>query len=118
MKQLFHGTANYNLKSFMDNGALLYPRHYLPKSKKAFCTSISLEEAAVFAFRKTPANDITQVGIVLEFDGSKLTKKDFMKATDNRAMRKEKEVAVLNSKKLKLVAYHKLMGDEWVRVEI
>ena len=67
----------------------------------------------MFAFRKTPAADFLMskfdnTGIVIEFDMSKLTGKDYVMAKDTRALIDEKEVSVIKPKKLRMVAYWKI----------
>lgn len=118
--KLYHGTADYSLDSFIKDGPVAYPRHYLPRSKKAFCTSLNFDEAAVFAFRKTPSSDPTKIGIVIEFDGSNLKTQDYIRASDSRAIRDEKEIAVTSPRKLKIKAYHKYNTDtnHWDRLSL
>lgn len=116
--KLYHGTASYNLESFTRSGPQVSARHYIGRgSKRAFCTTISFDVASVFAFRKTPIQDMTQVGIVLEFDGSKLSKGDFLKCKDPIAMHDEKEVSIFKPEKIKLVAYWKFENN-WQRIKL
>lgn len=118
IKILYHGTASYNLEQFKETTPIAYPRSYLPRCKRAFCTSQSFDEAAFFAFRKTPINNLSDIGIVLEYNASCLSLSDYVLTRDSIAIRNEQEVAVLNTKKLKLVAYHKYINGIWERKEI
>jgi len=113
-KRLFHGTANYSLKSFLDNGVQKRYRSYLDKD--AFCTATKFQEAAFFALRKTPINDLTQTGIVLEFQGKNMVKEiDYTSTEDKRAIRHESEIAIFNTNKIKLIAYWKY-DKGWKRI--
>lgn len=117
--RLYHGTASYNLESFVTEGPQMRPRHYIGGFKRTFCTSISFNTASVFAFRKTPMSDLSKCGIVLEFDGSGLIKDiDFSRCKDPIALLDEKEVSVLKLEKLKLVAYWKFENNNWNKIEL
>jgi hypothetical protein len=118
---LYHGTADYNLPAFASHEIRKYPRAYIKGFKSAFCTSLQFDEAKYFALRKTPMNDLSRTGVVLEFDGGNLIEnKDFVFSVDSRAMRDEREASILNTKKLKLVACWKLnhKNQKWEREEV
>lgn len=118
---LYHGTADYNLYSFSSGEIIKYPRVYIKGFKSAFCASLKFDEAKYFALRKTPMSDLSRTGIVIEFNGDGLVEnKDFVFSVDSRAMRDEGEASILNTKKLKLVAYWKLNhgNQKWEREEI
>lgn len=113
--KLYHGTANYNLNSFLRKGIKLYPHHHF--KKPSLCTSLSLKEAGYFALRRTPANDITKTGIVLEFEADGMIEgknMDFIYYNDH-VLRNELEVVIFNTKKLILVAYYCWTVRGWER---
>lgn len=118
--KLFHGTANYNLSGFITSGVNLHVRR--DYDKPSFCTSFSFQEAAYFAFRKTPIDDIKfkNCGIVLEFvTGSRIKEgKDFTYYVDTRAIRNEREVIIFNRTIIKLIAYWKYENDNWERISL
>lgn len=114
MRTLYHGTAAYNLDSFKQHGARLSPRRY---GKPAFCTSHSFEEAAYFALRKTPANDWSQTGIVLEFDSSGLRQEEYILYDSKGLLRDEKEVRVTDTRYLLLAAFYEYCDGDWRRIE-
>ena len=115
--KVYHGTAANYLPSFQKRGPDLLRQRHL-NDKRAFCTSKSPVEAERFAIRNTPSNDLTKCGIILEFDASKVAKKDYCEAKDNRTMFDEKELAFFNVKKLKLIAYHRLEKGGWKRIKL
>lgn len=119
MKRIYHGTGSYSLESFLKEGPRKTPRMYL-NGKRTFCASLSFDVSAMFAFRKTPAADFLMskfdnTGIVLEFDASKLTNKDYVMARDSRSLIDEKEVSVIKPERLKLVAYWRYVNNEWIK---
>ena len=94
----YHGTANYNLESFVSKG--IVPRSRRGYRRKAFCASLTFEEAALFALRNTPASDLSQTGIVLEFQGNLDEGRDYVPYRDTRALRNEREVCIFSTEKL------------------
>ena len=114
MIKCFHGTANYNINSFIENGIILKSREW--SKYKTFCASLSFQEATFFALRKTPISDLSQTGVVLEFEGDLIEGIDFIMNRDPRALRDEKEIAVFDSKKLLLIAYWEFIKNgRWQR---
>lgn len=113
MPKLYHGTAAYNLDSFVRGGVKL--RHRNGFKRPSFCASLSLEEAGLFALRKTPANDLTKTGIVLEFEAGRMVEGvDFIHYQD-RVLRDEQEVVIFTPKKLSLVAFYVFTDLGWQR---
>ncbi|HKZ43106.1 MAG TPA: hypothetical protein VJ044_19260, partial [Candidatus Hodarchaeales archaeon] len=103
-------------------GPRTHPQRHL-NGKRTFCASTEFGIAAMFAFRKTPAADFLMskfdnTGIVIEFDMSKLTGKDYVMAKDTRALIDEKEVSVIKPKKLRMVAYWKFINNKWDKINI
>ena len=95
---------------------LFRSKHRNGFKRPSFCASLSLREAEFFALRKTPANDLRNTGIVLEFESEGMIEgEDYLHYRD-RALRDEQEVVVFSPKKLALVAYHRLTLSGWERV--
>lgn len=111
----YHGTANYNLESFISQG--IVPRHRQGHRRKSFCASLSVDEGMFFALRKTPANDLLQTGIVLEFQGNLVEGRDYILYQDTGMLRDEREVRIFNTEKLYLVAYWDFKHT-WERISI
>lgn len=78
------------------------------------CCSTSLEEAGFFALRKTPASDINRTGIVIEFDAD-LAKDDYREIESRGLLRDEREIAVLNTKRLQPIAIWRFGPHGWQR---
>lgn len=118
--KVFHGTAQYNLTVFLTGPPKTqFYSHIPPNGRYAFCTSLSFEEAALFALRKTPVSDLRKIGIVLEFDLNKAKeKKDYLQVKKTHAIRDEQEIAVFNTKKLKLIAFWEFKQGKWKRDEL
>jgi len=109
---LFHGTAAYNEPKILRHPCTLKYHHGLPR--KCLCTSLSFDEAALFALRKTPISDMSKVGIIIEFEAD-LADSDFTPVASHGLLRDEKEIAVFNTKKLIPKAVWRLEDDKWVR---
>jgi len=116
---LYHGTSYYNLESFLTTAPRVGIRSYT--RKPSFCTSRSFREASLFAFRKLSIGDFEsrnfdRAGVVLEFDGSRLSNEDYEDTRDPHAsLRSEQEVAVFAPKKLELIAFWKFDSVRWIR---
>jgi len=106
--RLFHGTATYNRTPIIQQGLRRYPHH----GKIVACCSVSLEEAGFFALRKTPISDLSQTGIVIEFEGN-LVQGEFIEIDSRGLLRNEREIAVLNTEKLQPVAVWKWRRNGW-----
>lgn len=111
---VYHGTARYNVLRFT-KGIQKWPQVHTPRHKAALCTSKSFKEAAFFAMRKTPANDLDKTGVVLQFelDPTSVEGKDYVQVRDSVALRNENEIAVFNVDKLRLVSVWNIEDDEW-----
>ena len=101
---VYHGTASYELDSFLSSKPRIRLHRHI--QRECFCTSKKLEEAAFFALRKTPANDLNKTGIVIEFECKDMVyKKDYERVKDSRAIRNEREIAVYNTDKMIVIAF-------------
>ncbi len=116
MDRLFHGTASYELESFIKEGALI--RFRKSGYKPAFCTSVSFNEAAFFALRKTPISDLSKTGIVLEFDATRLRPDEYEFYKSPGVLRDEHEVRVYEPSILRLRGYYEYDNGTWVRQEV
>lgn len=111
---LYHGTACYELESFLSKGVEVQPRRI---GKPAFCATTKFQEAAFFALRKTPAIDLSKTGIVLEFDAGRLRPGEYCEF-DDHALRHEYEIRVFDGAGLYLIAYHEYDDGTWRRVDL
>lgn len=111
---VFHGTACNYIDLFRKEGPRVSGQRHLPKW--AFCTSTDFKEAERFAIRHTPANDLNKPGIVIEFDASLCSPKQYKHVKDVATMYDEKEVAFFKTSGLRIVAVWWLRSDGWVRV--
>ena len=109
---VYHGTAQYNLENFIQNGARVSLRL---EGEDAFCTSLSFEEAAYFALRHTPLLDMAQTGIVLEFDAHRLQDNEYKQHTSRGCLRDEKELRIFNPEFLFLRYYYTYAKGIWIR---
>ena len=112
---LYHGTWAYNLESFKKDGAKVSPRRY---TSPAFCTSQSFQEATFFALRKTPVNDLSQTGIILEFDAWRLRSGEYISYDAGGLLRDEKEIRVIDTTYLCLLTFHRYVDGTWSREEV
>lgn len=112
---LYHGTACYELESFLSKGVEVQPRRI---GKPAFCATTEFKEATFFALRKTPAVDLSKTGIVLEFDACRLRPDEYCEFDDQHAMRREYEIRVFDGSALYLIAYHEYDEGAWNRVDL
>lgn len=108
--KLFHGTAQYNETKIMREGL----RKTLHHNLLCACCSSSLEEAGFFALRKTPVSDISKTGIVIEFD-AELAEDDYHEIESRGLLRDEREIAVMNVKKLQPIAIWRFGPHGWQR---
>jgi len=118
--KLYHGTGRFNLQSFVNEGVKLWPRAGF--KRRSFCCSLSFREATYFALRKTPISDMTQTGVVLEFDAEGMVEgEDYIPYQDRQALsmgRDEQEIVVFSAAKLELVAYHDYQDGRWARIPL
>ena len=116
---LYHGTDQYNLRSFQSSIPQVRLRRYI--KRPSFCTTLSLHEAKLFALRKITIGDFergdfSHAGVVLIFDGRYLQDDDFDGVQDPRAsLRKEEEIAVYTPEKLRLLGYWKYEQEKWIK---
>ena len=115
--KIYHGTAEYSLKGFLNSEPKKYIRSYLPLREACFSCSTAFEEAAKFALRRTPANDLSKTGIVLEFlVFDNINRKEFLYCQDPKSFIDEKEIVIFNVKKIKLVAVHQFKKDTQIDI--
>ncbi len=115
---VFHGTGWYAESNIRLVGPEMKHRSYHQK-RKSFSTSTDFAVAELFAIRRTSQNAYLQGGIdgvVLEFSLSGTVGKDFDPVRDPSCTQDEKEIAVYNRKRLRLVAVWRYDGD-WKREE-
>lgn len=113
---VFHGTAVNYLDSFQTSSPRVYQYNHV--ERRAFCTSTDFDEASRFAIRHTPANDLNSPGVVLEFDASAVSPRNYAHAKDRATMWDEREVVFFDTRKLRLVAVWRLLARGWERAEI
>ncbi len=112
---LYHGTAEYNLESFLRIGVKPSKRN---DGNPCICMSTCFREATLFALRKTPIINMDSTGIVLEFKADHPTLR--MKRFKGQGLlRDESEIRVYNPEFLRLVAYWRYKGfRDWEKCEV
>lgn len=116
---VWHGTGLCSLEGFLTTLPERKKRSYL-NGKLAFCATVNFRVATMFAVRKTPVDDFlasNTTGVVLEFELTGKEGRDYLSAEDHRCLQDEQEVAVLNVKKLKLLAVWRHTTKGWKRGE-
>lgn len=111
---VFHGTGHYVLPLVLKKGLAKYQYPHVPVP--CACTSTDFNAASRFAIRKTSADDFRAgliSGVVLEFNLAGVEGKDYTPAKGS-SLQEEYEIAVLNIKRLTLVAVWKY-DSKWVR---
>jgi len=108
--KLFHGSAEYNEAPILHEGL----RKGLHHNLLCACCSSSFDEAQFFALRKTPASDMNRTGVIIEFDAN-LADNEYQSISSSGLLRNEKEIAVLNTKKLQPVAIWRFGIRGWQR---
>jgi hypothetical protein len=114
---VYHGTGDYNLPGFLTK--LPDRRSYSHLRHPAFCTTVDLDTATLFALRKTPSDDFLRreiTGIVLEFELCGTPGRDFEYVRDPRCLQEENEVAVYNVRRLVLAGVWRYVDDRWVKL--
>lgn len=112
---VYHGTGGYALDGFLKNPPEKRRRSYV--RKPCFCTTHAFSVAATFASRKSSFDDFRNgvvSGVVLEFE---LTGRDGVDyaAADGGALQDEREIAVFNINRLRLVAVWRHDESGWQR---
>jgi hypothetical protein len=116
---VYHGTGDYSLESLVREGPKLYPRPYLG-GKKAFSTTTDFEIATLFALRRSPPailkGDERGAGVVIEYEIEEGCKgRGWRPAICPGVLQDEKEIAILKTAALDLLAVWYLKVGEWVR---
>jgi hypothetical protein len=113
---VYHGTGDYALDPIRQKGLVCRRRRYT--QRPAACTTTSLHIAKMFAIRKTSCQDYHEgriTGVVMEFELSGSEGRDYAPAVDPTCMHDEKEIAVFNVSRLRLVAVWRCNQSEWHR---
>lgn len=112
---VYHGTSAAGADGVRRTKPEKRRRKYTPAP--CFCTTSCPLVAQMFATRKTSIEDFQRglvTGVVLEFELAGEQGKDFGPARDPSCMQDEKEVAVYNVNRLRLVAVWR-HGKTWTR---
>ena len=116
---VFHGTGGYALESLLKGPPHKRARPYL--RKPSFSTTLAFRTAALFALRKSSAEDLRTgriSGVVVEYRLDGAEGKDFRRTRDPYCLQEEHEVAVFSVKLLVPLAVWRDFRGEWERKEV